>query len=99
MSFNEKVWNACRKVPKGKITTYKLIAEALGSKAYRAVGNALNKNPYSPEVPCHRVIKSDGSIGGFAKGVKAKQQLLEAEGISVKKGRIMHFIENMFSPS
>jgi methylated-DNA-[protein]-cysteine S-methyltransferase len=91
LSFNERVWNVCRKVPKGKITTYKLLAEALGSKAYRAVGNALNKNPYSPQVPCHRVVKSDGSLGGFARGAALKKKMLEKEGIIIEHGRIKDF--------
>jgi methylated-DNA-[protein]-cysteine S-methyltransferase len=93
MSFNEKVWNACRKVPKGRVTTYKIIAEALRTKACRAVGNALNKNPFAPKVPCHRVVKSDGSLGGYAKGASKKKQLLESEGIVVKNGRIDCFDE------
>lgn len=65
-SFSEKCYELLSKVPKGKITTYKSIAEALGTKAYRAVGTAMNKNPYAPQVPCHRVINSNGEVGGFA---------------------------------
>ena len=65
-SFSEKCYSLLRKVPKGKITTYKDIAEALNTKAYRAVGRAMNKNPYAPQVACHRVIRSNGEIGGFA---------------------------------
>lgn len=60
--------------------TYKEVAHAIGKpKAYRAVGNALNRNPFAPEVPCHRVIKSDGSIGGFASGSNKKLKLLKSE--------------------
>ena len=77
-----------RKVPKGKVTTYKAVAKALNSRAYRAVGNAMNKNPYSPKVPCHRVIKSDGTVGGFASGTKTKIKMLKTEGIQIKKGKI-----------
>jgi methylated-DNA-[protein]-cysteine S-methyltransferase len=91
MGFNEKVWNICRKIPKGKVTTYKLVAKALGSNAYRAVGNALNKNPYAPEVPCHRVVKSDGSIGGFARGEDAKKKMLEKEGIKIVGRKVAEF--------
>jgi len=87
-SFNERCYKILRKVPKGKVTTYKEIARALRSKAYRAVGNAMNKNPYSPEVPCHRVIKSNGEVGGFASGVKKKIRLLKKEGIEIKRGKI-----------
>ncbi len=96
MSFNERVWNLCSKIPKGKISTYKLIAEALGTKAYRAVGNALNKNPYAPKVPCHRVINSKGKLHGFANGLKAKQRLLEKEGVKVKNGKVVDFEELLF---
>jgi methylated-DNA-[protein]-cysteine S-methyltransferase len=87
-TFNQKVWNLCRKISKGRVSTYKELARALNTKAYRAVGNALNKNPYWPEVPCHRVINSDGRVGGFAHGQKKKILLLENEGIKVKRNRI-----------
>lgn len=87
-SFNERCYAFLSKVPKGKVTTYGEIARALNSKAYRAVGNAMNKNPYAPEVPCHRVISSDGSLGGFASGPKKKTLMLKAEGVEVIKGKI-----------
>lgn len=77
-----------RKVPKGKVTTYKEIAKALNTKAYRAVGNAMNKNPYAPQTPCHRVIKSNGEVGGFQSGVKNKIKMLKAEGIEIKDNKI-----------
>lgn len=80
-SFNERCYSLLRKVPRGKVTTYKALAEALGTKAYRAVGNAMNKNPYAPQVPCHRVVSSDGSMTGFASGVNNKIALLKKEGI------------------
>jgi len=87
-SFNEKCYDVLRKVPKGKVTTYGAIARALGGKGARAVGNAMNKNPYAPEVPCHRVIKSDGRIGGFADAPEVKIDLLRGEGIEIKNGKI-----------
>ncbi len=87
-SFNERCYAVLRKVPKGKVTTYKAIAKKLNSNAYRAVGNAMNKNPHAPKVACHRVIKSDGSVGGFASGTKNKIKMLKAEGIEIKKGKI-----------
>ena len=86
--FQDKVYELCSKVPKGKVTTYKSIAEAMGTKAYRAVGQALNKNPYAPKVPCHRVISSDSSLGGFATGIKNKVKLLKKEGIKIKNNRV-----------
>lgn len=88
MLFNERVWEIVKKVPKGKVTTYKEIAKAMGTKAYQAIGNAMNKNPYWPEVPCHRVVKSNGEVGGFAKGTKEKIKLLEKEGVKVHKNKI-----------
>ncbi len=87
-NFNEKVWNLTKKIPKGKVTTYKIIAKKLKTKTYRAVGNALNKNPYWPKVPCHRVVKSDGSLGGFAKGKKEKIKLLKKEGVGIRNNKI-----------
>jgi methylated-DNA-[protein]-cysteine S-methyltransferase len=87
-SFNERCYQVLKKVPRGRVTTYGHIARALHTKAYRAVGNAMKKNPYAPGVPCHRVINSDGSIGGFASGTKKKIQLLKKEGIEIKKGKI-----------
>lgn len=86
--FNEKAWKIVSKVPKGKVTTYKAVAEKLGCKAYRAVGNAMNKNPYAPKVPCHRVVKSNGEVGGFASGTRKKIQMLKKEGIEIKNNKI-----------
>jgi len=86
MSFNQKVWAVTARIPKGCVTTYAEIARALGSKGYRAVGNALNKNPYAPQVPCHRVVGSNGKLTGFAGGLDAKTSLLAGEGIAVKDG-------------
>ena len=88
MSFNQKVWALCARIPKGQVTTYADIARALGTKAYRAVGNALNRNPYAPDVPCHRVVGSDGSLTGFAGGLKLKRQMLAREGVACADGRV-----------
>ena len=86
--FQNKVYELCKKVPKGKVTTYKAIAEKMKTKAYRAVGTTLNKNPYAPKVPCHRVIKSTGEIGGFASGTRNKIKLLRKEGIQIKNNEV-----------
>ncbi|WP_455364080.1 MGMT family protein [[Eubacterium] cellulosolvens] len=96
MSFDEKVWRLMKEIPTGKVTTYKLIAEKIGCKAYRAVGNACRRNPYAPVVPCHRVVKSDGGIGGFGgktSGAKIKKKiaLLRKEGVEVKNEKIVNF--------
>lgn len=78
-SFKEKVLNIVAKIPKGKTFTYKEVALKAGSpKASRAVGNILNKN-YNPAIPCHRVIRSDGKIGGYNRGAKKKINLLKKE--------------------
>lgn len=91
MTFNQRVYNLCKQIPKGKVSTYKLIANKLKTKAYRAVGTALNKNPYAPVVPCHRVVNSDGRVGGFAHGTNKKIEMLKKEGIKIKNGKIVDF--------
>ena len=98
MNFSEKVRELCKKVPRGRVTTYKDLAEALGTKAYRAVGNAMNRNPYGilkcssgKMVPCHRVVDSKGYLHGFAHGLKKKAELLRKEGIKVENNAIKDF--------
>ena len=84
--FQIKVWNYLKIIPKGTVKTYKQVAIAIKSpKSARAVANACGKNPYSPRVPCHRVIRSDGSLGGFSApgGIKIKKKLLKKEGFSI----------------
>ena len=81
--FQLKVWKYLITIPKGTVKTYKQVAKAIKRpKSARAVANACGKNPYSPHVPCHRVIRSDGSIGGFSApgGPKAKKKMLKKEG-------------------
>lgn len=90
--FYERVWRLLKKIPRGKVSTYKEIAIALGNPlAARAVGNACNKNPFAPKVPCHRVVKSNGELGGFANGVSKKKFLLLREGIKVKNNKALDF--------
>jgi len=98
MSFADRVYKLCKRIPKGRVSTYKEIGNALGGKGkiYRAVGVALNKNPFAPVVPCHRVVNSDGRIGGFALGVKKKVKLLESEGVKVVNGKIKEFRKVFF---
>ena len=82
--FEVKVWEYLKTIPKGQIRTYKQVAKAIKRPlSYRAVANAIAKNPYSPLIPCHRVIKSDGSVGGYSGkgGVRTKVKLLKSEGI------------------
>lgn len=88
-NFNEKCYEILLRVPKGKVTTYGELAKALGSpNAARAVGNAMNKNPYAPRVPCHRVVGSDGKLVGFASGLDEKTKMLRKEGIEIVNGKI-----------
>lgn len=95
-SFSDRCYSALKRVPKGRVTTYKEIARALGTKAYRAVGNAMATNPNAPKVPCHRVVTTDGRVGGYAFGIKKKIQILHKEGVFFEKGRVKDFKRVMF---
>jgi len=84
--FQKKVWNYLKTIPKGKVKTYKEVAKAIGMpKAARAVANACGKNPYAPKIPCHRVIRSDGGLGGYSGrgGIKTKLRLLRSEKVDI----------------
>ena len=96
LSFNERCYALLKQIPQGRVTTYKAIAEALGTKAYQAVGNAMNKNPNPITVPCHRVVNSNGKLGGYAFGLERKIDLLTQEGITVEGNRIANFNEDFF---
>jgi len=91
MNFYEKCYELLKQIPKGKVTTYKEIAKALNTEAYRAVGSAMKNNPDPVKVPCHRVVKTDGSLGGYAYGEIKKKSLLKEEGVKVKNGKIVDF--------
>lgn len=91
MSFSQDCYQLLRKIPKGKVTTYKIIAEKLGKKSYRAVGQIVGANTDIPATPCHRVVKTDGGIGGYALGVDKKIAILEQEGVEVVDGKIINF--------
>jgi len=89
--FANRVWKATKKIPVGKLATYGQLAVTIGCPgAARAVGNALHQNPYAPIVPCHRVVKSTGEVGGFADGPKKKIALLKSEGIEIVSGRVVN---------
>ena len=82
--FQLKVWNYLKKIPRGKVITYLDLAKAIKMpKAVRAVANAVGKNPYPPKIPCHRVIRSDGKLGGYSApgGIKTQKMLSKMEGI------------------
>ena len=79
-TFKEKVYAVVAKIPRGKTMTYQEVARRAGSpRAYRAVGNIMNKNPDTKKVPCHRVVRSDGTVGGYAYGTSKKIALLKRE--------------------
>ena len=84
-NFSSRVYSVVRRIPKGKTLTYKQVAKLVGRPiAYRAVSNILNKN-YDPNIPCHRVIRSDGKTGGYNRGSKNKKEILEQEKASCLK--------------
>lgn len=86
--FEEKVYGAVKKISRGKVATYSNVARSIGKpRAARAVGNALNKNPFR-EVPCHRVVRSDGEVGGFARGINIKINLLRKEGVKIADQKV-----------
>ena len=84
--FQLKVWKYLKNIPKGQVKTYKQVAIGIKSpKSARAVANACAKNPYAPKIPCHRVIRSDGALGGYSGrgGIKQKLRLLRSEKVAI----------------
>jgi methylated-DNA-[protein]-cysteine S-methyltransferase len=95
--FEKKVLVATFRIPRGKVSTYKRIAEKIGRpRAHRAVANALHKNPLAPVVPCHRVVKSDGGFGGEKKAAAERRKLVETEGVPIENGRVKMSNEILF---
>lgn len=98
----EKTYKLLKKVPKGRVTTYKALAKALHTKGYRAIGQFMRTNPYAPAVPCHRVVASDGSIGGYmghtgGKEIAKKIRMLKSEGVTVTGRKIDNFQRVLFA--
>lgn len=87
-SFNERCYQLLKLIPEGKVTTYGEIARALNTKAWRAVGSAMAKNKNLFVIPCHRVVRSDGSIGQYALGSNKKESLLINEGVEIANGKV-----------
>lgn len=87
-SFNQRCYDLLAQIPEGKVTTYKEMAKALDTRAWRAVGSAMAKNKQLFVIPCHRVVRSDGSIGEYALGSEKKAELLAGEGVDVVAGRV-----------
>ncbi len=86
--FDLKVLQMVLKIPKGEVRTYKEVAESLNSKAWRAVGNAMARNPFPLVIPCHRVVKSNLTLGNYGGGVEMKKKLLKNEGVKIKGFRV-----------
>jgi methylated-DNA-[protein]-cysteine S-methyltransferase len=100
-TFSDKIYDLLRKVPAGRVTTYKELAHALGTKAYRGVGQSMRKNPYAPKVPCHRVVAASGRIGGFqgktsGTSIQRKIKMLQDEGVEIHEGKIKNFEEILY---
>jgi len=95
-SFSNQIYQLLLSVPKGQITTYADLAKALNSKAYRAVGSAMAKNPWLICIPCHRVVNANGSLGNYALGSDKKRHLLEMEGIEFSGEKISDFNARRF---
>ena len=88
MTFSQKVWALTSRVPRGKVTTYGEIARKLNTRAFRAVGGAMHRNPYAPVVPCHRVVGGDGRLTGFGQGLKRKEAMLKSEGVAMTGDKV-----------
>ena len=97
MTLSIEVYKKLLKVQKGKVTTYGDLAKAVGLKnGQRVIGMIMKNNPFPIIIPCHRVVKSDGKIGGFVYGEKVKSQMLVKEGIKIKDGKIIDFDKKKF---
>ena len=97
MNLEQKVYKKLLEVPKGKITTYSELSKAVGIKnGQRFIGNVMKKNPFPSIIPCHRVVKSDGSIGGYAYGEKVKTKMLTEEGVKIKNGKVIDWNKKLY---
>lgn len=97
MNFDKKVYKKLLEVPKGKITTYSQLAKAIGlPNGQRSIGRIMNNNPYPVIIPCHRVVNSNGKIGGYAFGQDVKTNMLAKEGIKIKNGKILNFGKTIY---
>ncbi len=96
MINSQKLYELLKQIPKGKVTTYKELAKTLKTKGYRAVGQIVGKNPNAPKVPCHRVVRTDGGLGGYAFGIEKKIEILASEGVKVEDGKVVDFDKKLF---
>ncbi len=96
MIDRKKVYELLRQIPKGQVSTYGEIARKMGVRAYRAVGKIVSQNRDIPATPCHRVVRTDGGISGYAFGVDKKIALLKSEGVEVRDGEIVDFEKKFY---
>jgi|TARA_B100000029_G_scaffold74485_1_gene66361 methylated-DNA-[protein]-cysteine S-methyltransferase len=97
LRLEDKVYKKLLDVPSGKITTYGELAKAVGLKnGQRKIGQIMKNNPLPVVIPCHRVVKSDGTIGGYAFGVEIKVNMLSKEGVKISKSKILDYENKMF---
>jgi len=97
LTLSTRVYTKLLQVPEGKVTTYGDLAKAVGlENGQRTIGTIMKTNPFPGIVPCHRVVKSDGKIGGFVYGERVKLQMLVKEGIKIKDGKIVDFTKEKF---
>lgn len=97
-----RVYTLLKTVPRGRVTTYKALADAMGTKSYRAIGQIMRTNPYAPQVPCHRVVASDATIGGFMGStdgptIQKKITMLQKEGVNIKGNKVVDFPTVLFT--
>lgn len=96
MVKSDEVYKLLREIPHGCVTTYGEIAQKIGTKGYRGVGRIVGQNLDIPNTPCHRVVRADGGISGYAHGVDKKIALLKSEGVDVKDGKIVNFAAKFY---
>ena len=97
MNLEQRVYKKLTQVPPGKVTSYGELAKAVGLKnGQRVIGQIMKKNPYPVIIPCHRVVKSDGKIGGYAYGDKIKTNMLKKEGLAIKDGKILDWNKKFY---
>jgi methylated-DNA-[protein]-cysteine S-methyltransferase len=96
MINSQKLYDLLTKIPQGKVTTYKELALQLKTKGYRAVGQIVGANPNAPQVPCHRVVRTDGGLGGYAFGIDKKIAILTKEGVKISDGKVVDFEKKLY---
>jgi len=97
LKVEEKIYRKLLEVPSGYVTTYGELAKAINLKnGQRAIGQIMKKNPFPVIIPCHRVVKSDGTVGGYAYGTEIKKNMLSNEGLKINDNKILDFKKNLF---